>query len=116
MHNVYWMYNGYSGDVFGFAERNEKLAAKFAPQGKSTLVRCFSWLNQLGFGPGYYNNSGVYFLFQRSTFKTPELGEEAVRLMRAHYAVTVYETEADYKKAIELKRLDQRDMRKRHPY
>lgn len=113
MHNIYWLYEGYSGDKFGSAE---SLTERFAIGSKSTLVRCFSWLNQKGFGLGYFNNSGVYFLFQRSTFKSPEAASVAVGLMKAHYACKIFDTEAEYKLAITRKRDGQKDMRKRNPF
>jgi hypothetical protein len=115
MHNVYWMYEGYSGDCFGFAQRAENLVARFAPQGKSTIVRCFSYLTQRGYGPGYFNNSGVYFQFQRTTFKTEALRDAALELMK-HYCVKVYTTEAEYKEAIADRRLSQNVMRKSNPF
>ncbi len=116
MHNVYWMYYGYSGDRYGYGERVEKLTKQYVPGSKATLVRHFSWLNQRGFGQGYFNNSGVCYTFMRSTFKSAEEGAAAAAFIKEKFDVTVFDTDAEYKAAIAAKRTAQATMRKRNPY
>lgn len=116
MHNIYWVYKGYSGDEYGFAQRAANLANRWAFEGKSTLARCFSWLNQRGFGPGYFNNSGVYYQFHRSTFRTGQAYAAALTHMKAHYAIEVFETQASYMEEVARIRGVQKDMHKANPY
>ena len=118
MHTILWSYKGYSGDEY-FMNVSEKLAAKFAPSSRTVGLRLFSWLNQRGFGPGYYNNSGVYIALRKSVFKSEAERDAALALMKQPfmaYAINVYETEAEYNEMVAASRRNQKDMRKLNPY
>ena len=104
---IYWSYSGYLGDEFTFD--SEKLTNKFFPGSRSTKVKFFSWLSQKGFGPGYFNNSGVYRHFQKT------MVDEAFEVPK-HYLLTIYADDVAYFDAMaEIKTAEKR-MRKQNPY
>lgn len=79
-YEVYWSYNGFVGDKFSF-QPNVALAERFAPKSRTVGLKLFSWLNQRGFGPGYFNNSGEYAAYRKSVFKTEADRQAALELM-----------------------------------
>lgn len=102
MITIFWKYDGYVGDEF-FTDPTNLILEKFAPNSRSDAVRTFSWLQQKGFGPGYYKNSGVYSTFRKSVFKSEEDRNVALKLMRGvglDVYVTIYDTEEEYKNAL----------------
>jgi hypothetical protein len=114
MHAIFWSYNGFVGDEFCFKPKT--LAEKFAPGSRSVGMKFFSWLTQRGFGPGYFNNSGVYHLIQKSVFKTEAEMVKALEVLSKHYCVKVYDGEAHFKGAVSELRNAEKRIRKQNPY
>lgn len=110
---IFWMYEGYTGDQFWYGD---KLVQNFTPTARTVGQKSVSWLTQLGFGPGYYNNSGVYRRFQKSVFKTEAERDEALEKIKQHYKARVYDHEATYKADLLSMRQTEKRMRKQHPY
>lgn len=115
---IYWCYKGYSGDEF-YGDIDAKTAAKYAPNSRSVGYKCFSWLNQLGYGPGYFNNSGVYHAFRKSVFKTEADRDAALALMSKSflsYCLTVFKDDVAYHDELARIKSAEKRMRKQHPY
>lgn len=117
MITIYWCYKGYCGDQFYSAD--QKIIEAYAPNSRSVGVRYFSWLNQRGFGPGYYNNSGVYHVFRKSVFKTEADRDAALALMTKSFngpLITVFKDDVAYADDVAATRLHEKRMNKNHPY
>jgi hypothetical protein len=115
MITIYWIYKGYGGDEYYFDD--EKLVAKYAPNSRSVGIRRFSWLNQLGFGPGYYNNSGVYFTCRKSVFKTEADRDAALALIKKwDYNTEVLADDVAFADRVKALRVFEKRMNKQHPY
>lgn len=117
MHVIYWKYKGYAGDRFHFAQ--DQLVAVYAPNSRSVGVRMFSWLTQKGFGPGYFNNSGVWQTFRKSVFKTEAERDAALELMSKPFlsnTVIVFKDDVAYFDDLKQIRTYEKRARKERPY
>jgi hypothetical protein len=118
MITIYWSYKGYCGDKF-YGDIVGKTAAEYAPNSRSVSARIFSWLNQKGFGPGYYNNSGVYIVFRKSVFKTEADRDVALELMTKSfnlYTHKLYSDDVEFWDAVGEYKLEAKRLNKQHPY
>ena len=118
MFTIYWSYKGYCGDRF-YGDVNKNIAEEYAPNSRSISVRIFSWLNQKGFGPGYFNNSGVYIVYRKSVFKTEADRNAALELMTRSfnlYTHTIYSDDVSFWDAVGATKLAAKRMNKQNPY
>jgi hypothetical protein len=118
MITIYWSYKGYCGDKF-YGDVVGKTAAEYAPNSRSVSARVFSWLNQRGFGQGYFNNSGVYVVYRKSVFKTEADRDIALALMTKSfntYTHTVFSDDVAYYDALAATKLAEKRLRKQNPY
>jgi hypothetical protein len=112
---VYWSYKGYAGDEYMLD--TEKLTARYAPNSRSVGLKRMGFLSQLGFGPGYYNNSGVNRTFVKSVFKTEADRDAAlVKLNQYTTFTTVYNDDVAYYDAREEYAKLAKRMQKQNPY
>jgi hypothetical protein len=118
MITIYWSYKGYCGDKF-YGDIVAKTAAEYAPNSRSVSARVFSWLNQRGFGPGYFNNSGVYVVYRKSVFKTEADRDAALALMTKSfntYTHTIFSDDVSFWDAVAATKLAEKRLNKQHPY
>ena len=118
MITIYWSYKGYCGDKF-YGNIVEKTAAEYVPNSRSVSARVFSWLNQRGFGPGYFNNSGVYVVYRKSVFKTEADRDAALALMTKsfnQYTHTIFSDDVSFWDAVAETKLAEKRLRKQNPY
>lgn len=114
MHAIFWSYKGYAGDEYSFKPKS--LAEQLVPGSRSVGLKWYCWLGQKGFGPGYFNNSGVYYLFQKSVFKTEAEMVAALEVLKKNYWVKVYDNETHYKGAKAETKMWETRFNKQHPY
>jgi hypothetical protein len=118
MITIYWSYKGYCGDRF-YGDIDANTGAEYAPNSRSVGFKCFSWLTQKGFGPGYFNNSGVYHAFRKSVFKTEEAKADALALMQQDfhaYTITVFKDDVEYYDSLKEVKVAEKRLRKQNPY
>lgn len=116
MITIYWCFKGYGGDEF-YGDIDAKTAARYAPNSRSVGYKYFSWLNQRGFGPGYFNNSGVYHAFRKSVFKTEADRDAALALMtKWNYTMEVFKDDVAYYDALKEVKVTEKRLRKQNPY
>jgi hypothetical protein len=118
MITIYWCYKGYCGDKF-YGDIVAKTAAEYAPNSRSVGVKYFSWLNQKGYGPGYFNNSGVYWVYRKSVFKTEADRDAALALMTKSfnlYTITVFKDDVAFFDEVASTRVYEKRARKERPY
>ena len=113
MNSVYIQYNGWPGDDYYFEP--SKLASRYAPSAQPLKAQCFSWLSQKGFGPGYFNNSGKYALFQKLNFKG-EIPAEELAALKNKFCMVVFESKEAFDEAKTRLKDHEKHMRKRNPY
>lgn len=104
---VYWSYKGYTGDSFFL--HPERLVDRFFPNSKSSEPTVFDWLNQRGFGPGYYNSSGVYICFQKTVVQDDFV-------LPKHHDLVIYEGFQAFKKARAEFKAHAKRANKNNPY
>lgn len=114
---IYWAYKGFPSDEY--ASGKAKLL-DVIPGSKSRAFKATGWYTQLGFGPGYYNNSWVYKTYVKSTL-TRDLTTEEVAALDEHfkqrsYAFFRYADEQTFTQKREDTSKHARLMKKRHPY
>ena len=115
MIEIYWVYKGYNGDQF--YTKDDDLVKAYATDSRSVRINYFSWLTQLGHGPGYFNNSGVYQIFRKSIFKS-ETDRDAALFKMSKYisAITIFEDRESYYVNLKAVKGYEKEAKKSRPY
>ena len=110
-------YIGYPGDRYYNGHEGQEALDALIPGSKHVGVQRFYWLNQKGFGHGYFNNSGAYAHFQR--FKVKEMpSEEVMKELKKRLGTLskVYDTKEEYEEDMKKVWKFAKEKNKQNPY
>lgn len=114
---VFWSWLGFVGDMAWkdvYSDRAFYISKM--PSAKTRVVKYFSWLEQRGFGPGYYNGSGQYAMFLKSTFSSEEKMAEEIKTISDRFGIVIHATEDDFKRELKVLLAHAKQKRKDNPY
>ena len=109
MKYTYYMYKGYSGDKFYL---NTDTLIELVPDSKAKIVKRLNWLSQIGFGYGYFNNSGKYVTFVKVSTK----GEPDLTKLQSDSSITIFDNVDEFKLEVKDYTIYAKNKNKQNPY
>ena len=111
---LFWKYDGYVGDQHYM--RTEALINRI-PGARPRKVKHVCYLSQKGFGQGYFNSSGKYKIFVKSTLVRDLTEAEVAAVNEAlGYSHTRYDSRVEFDEDVKRITAHAKQMNKQNPY